>query len=222
MFCSHKIWGHKTTPLELPTKRFRRFEESSKELKTEHAQMMEQLNDRLFSFDVFSTRFMWWRSTMTLHSNKALLIHDSKTKTMTHQNLRSFSSFHSISRFGSPISVRELVMHQKTKVHQVWPKAVSRPKRASYHWAASKFGRGTTRGYSTGRSAVWSDVTQHLDSGREIDIESWAQSFVNILVYTFFLKKKLGLMDREMEIEIDIVSCCWEMNLLAAFNDGGY
>lgn len=75
---------------------------------------------------------------------------------------------------------------RRPKVHQVWPKAVSRPKRVSYHWAASKFGRGTTRGNSTGRSAVWSDVTQHRDSVREIDIESWAQSFVNILVYTFF------------------------------------
>ena len=136
-------------------------------------------------------------------------------------SVRSFSSFHSISRFGFPISFRELV-HQKTKVHQVWPKAVARPKRASYHWASSKFGRGTTGGYSTGRSAVWSDVTQHLDSVREIDIESWARSFVNILVYTFFFLKKLGLMDTEMEIEIDIVSCCWAMNLLAAFNDGGY
>ena len=60
---------------------------------------------------------------------------------------------------------------------------------------------------------------QHLDSVKEMDIESRAQSFVNILVYYEF--KNLGLMVREMETEVDIVSCCWEINLLAAFNDVG-
>ena len=185
MFCSIKFWVIKPPPWNCQQHHFGGLKKAAKNWRQNMLRWWSSWMTDCFLLDVFSARFMWWRSTMTLNSNKALLIHDSNTKTMTHQNLRSFSSFHGISRFGLTVSFTELV-HQKTNVHHVWPKAVSRPKRASYHWAASKFGRGTTRGNSTGHSAVWSDVTQHLDSVREIDIESWAQSFVNILVYTFF------------------------------------
>ena len=120
MFCSIKFWVIKPPPWNCQQHHFGGLKKAAKNWRQNMLRWWSSWMTDCFLLDVFSARFMWWRSTMTLNSNKALLIHDSNTKTMTHQNLRSFSSFHGISRFGLTVSFTELV-HQKTNVHHVWP-----------------------------------------------------------------------------------------------------